>query len=53
MIPSIPLPSSDASTFEGQVQWFLAGFAYASTIASVALMIVLFRKTSGGGTHEN
>lgn len=53
MIPDIPLPSQDASTFAGQMEWFLAGFGYASVIASVALMIVIFRKSTSGGTHEN
>lgn len=49
MIPDIPLPSQDASTFAGQLQWFLAGFGYASVIASVALMIKLFRSSAGNG----
>lgn len=53
MISSIPQPSQDASTFAGQMEWFIYGFAYASVIASVALMISLFRKSAGGGTHEN
>lgn len=44
---NIPLPSQDASTFVGQMQWFLFGFGYASVIASVAWMIKIFRKASG------
>lgn len=43
------LPNQDASTFEGQALWFMAGFIYASVIASVALMIRLFRQAAGTG----
>jgi len=50
---SIPLPTTDASTFEGQLAWFLCGFAYASVIFSVGLMISIFKRSSGGGTSEN
>ena len=50
---TIPAPNQDASTVAGQFQWFLYGFGYASAICSVALMIRLFRKTGGGGNHEN
>jgi len=37
------VPSLDASTFEGQMQWFMCGFIYSSVVASVALMIRLFK----------
>ncbi len=50
---SIPIPTTDASTFEGQVAWFLAGFGYASVVFSVGFMIRLFRQSAGGGNHEN
>lgn len=43
---SIPLPTQDASTFAGQLQWFMAGFGYSSVIASVAMMIRLFKSLS-------
>lgn len=36
-------PTLDASTVVGQCQWFLAGFIYSSVVASVALMIRLFK----------
>jgi hypothetical protein len=44
---SIPVPTQDASTFAGQLEWFLYGFGYASLIASVALMIRIFKHSSG------
>lgn len=50
---SIPYPTTDASTFEGQIAWFLFGFGYASCIFAVALAIRIFKKADGGGTHEN
>lgn len=50
---NIPAPAQDASTVAGQFEWFLYGFGYASVICSVALMVRLFRKSSGGGTYEN
>ena len=37
------MPTLDASTFAGQLQWFMAGFIYSSVIASVAFMIRLFK----------
>lgn len=40
------MPTLDASTFAGQVQWFMAGFIYSSVIASVAMMIRLFKALS-------
>ena len=49
---SILLPSIDASTFAGQLQWFMAGFGYSSVIASVALMIRLFRASAGATTPD-
>jgi len=45
----IPIPTLDASTFAGQMQWFLYGFGYASAIASVALMIHVFKKSASNG----
>lgn len=55
MIPDITfaVPSLDASTVAGQFQWFLYGFGYASVICSVALLIRIFRKSSGPSTFEN
>jgi len=35
-------PVLDASTFTGQLQWFMCGFIYSSVIASVALMVRMF-----------
>lgn len=43
---TIPIPTQDASTVAGQFEWFLYGFGYFSVIASVALMIRLFRKAA-------
>jgi anti-sigma factor ChrR (cupin superfamily) len=40
---SLALPTSDASTFAGQLQWFMYGFGYSSVIASVAFMIRLVK----------
>lgn len=39
----IPLPSVDASTFAGQMQWFIFGYAYSAAIGFVALAVRLFR----------
>lgn len=39
----IPLPSVDASTFAGQMQWFLYGYGYSAVIGTVAMMVRLFR----------
>ena len=36
-------PVLDATTVEGQFQWFMAGFIYSSIVASVALMIRIFK----------
>jgi hypothetical protein len=39
---NILYPVLDASTFDGQLQWFMTGFVYSSVIGSVALMIRMF-----------
>lgn len=44
---NIPVPTQDASTVAGQLEWFLYGFGYGSLIASVALMVHLFKKAPG------
>ena len=49
---SIPIPTQDAATFAGQVAWFVYGFGYASVIASVALMIYLFKKSGSSGPFD-
>lgn len=49
---TIPAPTRDATTFVGQLQWFIYGFGYASIIASVALMIRLFKSASSGRTNN-
>lgn len=49
---SIPLPSLDASTFAGQLQWWMAGFGYASCICAIALAVKLFRRAPGPGPFD-
>jgi hypothetical protein len=49
----ISVPVLDASTLEGQLQWFIYGFGFGSIIASLALMIRLLRGSVSGGTFEN
>jgi hypothetical protein len=52
-VPAIPVPTSEALTLAGQLQWFIYGFGFGSVIAAVAVMIRLFRGVGGGGTFEN
>jgi hypothetical protein len=42
-LPPFLYPTLDASTFAGQMQWFMAGFIYSSVPASAALMIRFFK----------
>jgi hypothetical protein len=43
MIPSILIPSLDASTVAGQFQWFLYGFGVGTGFCLIAFAIKLFR----------
>jgi hypothetical protein len=49
----IPLPSVDASTIAGQLQWFMYGFGVGSCLAAVSLAIRFLHRAGGGGNFEN
>lgn len=49
---TILAPTLDASTVEGQFQWFLMGIYLGAFPSLIALAIHLFKKTPGPGSYD-